>query len=93
MKENKEEKISEEEKNVEEQQHNAPNISEMKATTKNAYGGGMYAPEKASENMSRPPASDTQSADGPVEARLKPKHQPPSSGDRDIDITSQSYIQ
>ncbi|ESQ36209.1 hypothetical protein EUTSA_v10009649mg [Eutrema salsugineum] len=41
------------------------------------------------------PASDTQSADGPDEVKtMKPKHkQPPSSGDRDIDITGQSYIQ
>ncbi|CAA7041725.1 unnamed protein product [Microthlaspi erraticum] len=41
------------------------------------------------------PASETQSADGPNETNtMKPKlTQPPSSGDRDIDITGQSYIQ
>ncbi|KAJ0085582.1 hypothetical protein Patl1_09422 [Pistacia atlantica] len=40
------------------------------------------------------PASETQSADGPVGPDIKPKHPPPpSSGDRDIDITGQSYIQ
>ncbi|KMS99554.1 hypothetical protein BVRB_1g022810 [Beta vulgaris subsp. vulgaris] len=74
--------------------HQAPNISEMKSTTTNAYGGGMYALEKADERPSHPPASQTQSADGPAEAEHQPKHQPPpSSGDRDIDITGQSYIQ
>ncbi|XP_056686287.1 uncharacterized protein [Spinacia oleracea] len=77
-----------------ENHHQAPNISAMKSTTRNAYGGGMYALEKADERPSYPPASQTQSADGPDEAELKPKHQPPpSSGDRDIDITGQSYIQ
>lgn len=42
-----------------------------------------------------PPASETQSAEGPDEEKTtKPKHKPPpSSGDRDIDITGQSYIQ
>ncbi|CAF1701033.1 BnaC03g23640D [Brassica napus] len=41
------------------------------------------------------PASETQSAEGPDEAKTtKPKHRPPpSSGDRDIDVTGQSYIQ
>ncbi|KAJ0025235.1 hypothetical protein Pint_09262 [Pistacia integerrima] len=42
----------------------------------------------------KPSASETQSADGPVGPDIKPKHPPPpSSGDRDIDITGQSYIQ
>ncbi|GAY49222.1 hypothetical protein CUMW_117590 [Citrus unshiu] len=39
-----------------------------------------------------PPASEAQSADAPPGSDAK--HQaPPSSGDRDIDITGQSYIQ
>uniref|UniRef100_A0A803MXF8 Uncharacterized protein n=1 Tax=Chenopodium quinoa TaxID=63459 RepID=A0A803MXF8_CHEQI len=66
----------------------------MKSTTTNAYGGGMYALEKAGEAQSNPPASQTQSADGAeAEAVYRPKHQPPSTGDRDLDITGQSYIQ
>ncbi|PIA53384.1 hypothetical protein AQUCO_00900158v1 [Aquilegia coerulea] len=74
-----------------------PAISMMKPVTKGAYGGGMYGTEQAKpEIMSKPPASDTQNADGPVESErtVEPKHKPPpSSGDRDIDITGQSYIQ
>ncbi|KAL9238105.1 hypothetical protein vseg_012576 [Gypsophila vaccaria] len=92
----KDEKLSDVDVEQQQQQeHKAPNISEMKATTRNAYGGGMYASEKASEAEapSRPFASDTQSADGPAEAQFHPKHQPPSTGDRDTDITGQSYIQ
>ncbi|TYI42830.1 hypothetical protein ES332_A01G125900v1 [Gossypium tomentosum] len=58
--------------------HQPPHISPMHPVTHNAYGGGF----------------ETQSADGPNEAKNEPKHKPPpSSGDRDIDITGQSYIQ
>lgn len=57
--------------------------------------------EKEAKNIEKEPhkphhpASDTQSADGPDAAKtMTPKHKPPpSSGDRDIDITGQSYIQ
>ncbi|XP_022874281.1 uncharacterized protein LOC111393118 [Olea europaea var. sylvestris] len=72
------------------------NISPMKPVTKEAYGGGMYGEEVGQEKQARkPPASETQSADGPAEATTtQPKHKPPpSTGDRDVDITGQSYIQ
>ncbi|KAL5209324.1 hypothetical protein ABZP36_004947 [Zizania latifolia] len=75
------------------QEHQPPNISEMKPLTREAYGGGMYAYEER-RDPTRPRASATQSADGPEEAATKPKHTPPpSTGDRDLDITGQSYIQ
>jgi hypothetical protein len=80
-------------------EHHPPNISEMKPLTHEAYGGGMYAYEGpgARRGPSRLRASATQSADGPEEAmanRTKPSHPPPpSTGDRDLDITGQSYIQ
>lgn len=80
-------------------EHQPPNISEMKPLTREAYGGGMYAAEDNGRRRdpARPRASATQSADGPEEAMAaaeKPKHPPPpSTGDRDLDITGQSYIQ
>lgn len=75
--------------------NNPPNISPMKPVTENAYGGGMYGTEAGQpEKPEKPPASDTQSADGPVGPTVQPKHKPPpSTGDRDVDITGQSYIQ
>ncbi|XP_010242857.1 PREDICTED: uncharacterized protein LOC104587101 [Nelumbo nucifera] len=76
-------------------QHQPPNISPMKPVTEGAYGGGLYGTEEGQpEKPTKPPASDTQSADGPVDTGIKPKHKPPpSTGDRDVDITGQSYIQ
>ena len=79
-----------------EEQHQAPNISEMKPVTREAYGGGMYGNEEAGAKREpgRPRASATQSADGPEEPVGRPKHTPPpSTGDRDLDITGMSYIQ
>ncbi|KAK2446603.1 hypothetical protein QL285_017387 [Trifolium repens] len=73
-----------------------PQISRMEPVTHGAYGGGLYGTEKGQqEKQTKPPASDTQSADGPVDKEsMKPKHNPPpSTGDRDVDITGQSYIQ
>ncbi|KAL6659969.1 hypothetical protein ACP70R_002091 [Stipagrostis hirtigluma subsp. patula] len=75
-----------------------PNISEMKPLTREAYGGGMYAGEgeQRRREPGRPRASVTQSADGPEEQQPagRPGHPPPpSTGDRDLDITGQSYIQ
>ncbi|WCJ44687.1 transcription activator-related [Euphorbia peplus] len=77
-----------------------PQMSPMKPVTHDAYGGGMYAYEAEQhrnqlQNQTKKPASDTQSADGPVDGPVsQPKHQPPpSTGDRDVDITGQSYIQ
>ncbi|OIV97576.1 hypothetical protein TanjilG_12333 [Lupinus angustifolius] len=74
-----------------------PQISRMEPVTHGAYGGGMYGTEKGEPEKQRKaaPASETQSADGPIDKdaikiNLNP---PPSSGDRDIDITGQSYIQ
>ncbi|KAJ4777878.1 transcription activator-like protein [Rhynchospora pubera] len=78
-------------------QPQAPNISELKPVTREAYGGGLYVSEdKTAVNKegSQPRASTTQSADGPEQRAPKPKHKPPAStGDRDLDITGQSYIQ
>ncbi|XP_008452943.2 uncharacterized protein LOC103493802 [Cucumis melo] len=72
-------------------------ISPMQPLTESAYGGGMYGTEEGDQEslqIKKVPASQTQSADGPVEAEMKLKHPPPpSSGDRDIDITGQSYFQ
>lgn len=73
-----------------------PQISRMEPVTHGAYGGGMYGTEKGQpEKQTKPPASESQSADGPVDKdAIKPKHNPPpSTGDRDLDITGQSYIQ
>ncbi|XP_010494164.2 PREDICTED: uncharacterized protein LOC104771343 [Camelina sativa] len=91
-------------------EHQPPYISQMQPVTHEAYGGGLYGKddEKETTNLEKegkdvekehlqhkPPASETQSADGPDEVKtLTPKHkQPASSGDRDVDITGQSYIQ
>lgn len=79
-----------------EREHQAPNISEMKPVTREAYGGGMYANEEAGKKREsgRPRASATQSADGIEEPLARPRHTPPpSTGDRDLDITGMSYIQ
>ncbi|XP_027356997.1 uncharacterized protein LOC113866314 [Abrus precatorius] len=73
-----------------------PQISRMEPVTHAAYGGGMYGTEKGQqEKQTKAPASESQSADGPVDKdTIKPNNRsPPSSGDRDIDITGQSYIQ
>lgn len=77
-----------------------PQISKMEAVTRGAYGGGLYGTEKREEGKEemvkkKAPASETQSADGPVEQTRLPlnHHSPPSTGDRDLDITGQSYIQ
>ncbi|XWS14382.1 hypothetical protein CRYUN_Cryun35bG0004400 [Craigia yunnanensis] len=57
----------------------------------------MYGTEQGqTKKQEKPPASETQSADGPDETKNKnkPKHKPPpSSGDRDNDIIGKSYIQ
>ncbi|KAK7283447.1 hypothetical protein RIF29_12966 [Crotalaria pallida] len=74
-----------------------PQISRMEPVTHGAYGGGMYGTEKGQPTkQTKAPASESQSADGPVDKdAIKVNHNPPppSSGDRDIDITGQSYIQ
>ncbi|KAL8088415.1 uncharacterized protein LOC141697898 [Apium graveolens] len=91
-----------EEEEEEEERHGNTSllISDMKPLTKEAYGGGMYGhddEEEEEEEIEQPErklASDTQSADGPVGPVVEPKHKPPpSTGDRDVDITGQSYIQ
>ncbi|MCL7026108.1 hypothetical protein MKW94_030554 [Papaver nudicaule] len=90
-------KSEKEAKGEAEQQPQPPHMTAMKPVTEGAYGGGMYGTDKNNEEgitSSKAPASYTQSADGPVENTIEPKHKPPpSSGDRDIDITGQSYIQ
>lgn len=94
----KEEKQRRDEDEVElgEKQHQPPYISPMQPVQREAYGGGLYGKddEEPKKPAGSPRASETQSADGPAEATTQPKHKPPpSSGDRDIDITGQSYIQ
>lgn len=77
-----------------EREHQAPNVSEMKPMTHEAYGGGMYAAEEGRREPGKPRAGATQSADGPEEPVGRPRHRPPpSTGDRDLDITGMSYIQ
>ncbi|KAL6207623.1 hypothetical protein ACLB2K_018580 [Fragaria x ananassa] len=84
-------------------------ISDMTPVNREAYGGGLYGHDDnddsgegrrrkdasaAEENPHVERASDTQSADGPVEPSQPPKHKPPPSAcDRDLDITGQTYIQ
>ncbi|XP_068645294.1 uncharacterized protein [Aristolochia californica] len=71
-------------------------ISDMKPMTEGAYGGGLYGKEEGEDEQPRkPPASETQSADGEGRpTNVEPKHRPPpSTGDRDVDITGQAYIQ
>ncbi|CAL9159767.1 unnamed protein product [Musa hybrid cultivar] len=72
-----------------------PQISDMKPVTREAYGGGLYGTDDDGGTAAeKPPASATQSADGPPQPVSPPKHKPPpSTGDRDRDITGQSYIQ
>ncbi|KAF6159814.1 hypothetical protein GIB67_030072 [Kingdonia uniflora] len=89
---------STEEQGKQQQQHKKPDqdhqVPEMKPINIEAYGGGLYGKDDGETRENKPPASDTQSADGPTEPTMEPKHKPPpSSGDRDIDITGQSYIQ
>lgn len=80
-------------------EHQPPFISPMQPLTKEGYGGGLYGKDdddddKAAQRKNNQPASKTQSADGPEEGTVQPKHHPPpSTGDRDLDITGQSYIQ
>ncbi|GMP81827.1 hypothetical protein CsSME_00036407 [Camellia sinensis var. sinensis] len=96
--EEKKKEVAAEEEEAEYQrrrQHQPPNISPMVATTKGAYGGGMYGTYEGQPEKPRKAAtSDTLSADGRVEPVAEPKNKPPpSTGDRDVDITGQSYIQ
>ncbi|XP_047326000.1 uncharacterized protein LOC124929644 [Impatiens glandulifera] len=101
--EEKEAKIVDDDETTESQgkRHQAPNISQMEPTTIGAYGGGLYGtddePKESSSSPRKPRASLTQTADGPGDEqdnKLPPSHKsPPSSGDRGIDITGQSYIQ
>ncbi|PRQ27326.1 hypothetical protein RchiOBHm_Chr6g0304161 [Rosa chinensis] len=99
MEEEREKQVREEVQRKEKEKHGV--ISDMKPLNREAYGGGLYANEKhysgeaaAEEKPHLGRASDTQSADGPVEPSPPPKHKPPpSTGDRDLDITGQTYIQ
>ncbi|OVA03009.1 hypothetical protein BVC80_8797g27 [Macleaya cordata] len=89
-----EQKSEKQRKGEAEQSQQPPHLTTMKPVTEGAYGGGLYGTEKGKpEKEVKAPASDTQSADGPVGPTIEPKHKPPPSGDRDIDITGQSYIQ
>lgn len=70
-----------------------PQMTTMKPVTD---GVGMHAnetlPGQGQQDRDKPPASETQSADGPAEKPgFQPKHQsPPSTGDRYLDITGKS---
>lgn len=71
----------------------------MTPTVENAYGGGLYGMDpdggsnRESENLGR--ASDFQSAEGLASdmPAHHVEHEPASRGDKDLDITGQSYIQ
>jgi len=73
-------------------------VPELKPTTENAYGGGLYGTDSTSSLASSKEsghASDFQSAEG-LESDMPDKagiHQPPSSGDRASDIMGISYFQ
>ncbi|XP_074558271.1 uncharacterized protein LOC141814229 [Curcuma longa] len=72
----------------------APQISAMEPVTREAYGGGLYGTDDNGTDQIRPLASATQSADRPAQPDAPTKHKPPpSTGDRDLDFTGQSYIQ
>ncbi|KAH7289320.1 hypothetical protein KP509_31G070000 [Ceratopteris richardii] len=81
----------------------ASTISQLQPLSPEAYGGGLYGHDdvdaKAGNGKLIPPArprspsSDSQSADGPPTSSPRHIHSPPSTGDRDLDITGQSYIQ
>lgn len=73
-------------------------MSKMTPVTQGAYGGGLYGTEEGmqqqQQQQGKRPASDSQSADGPATGNVKLKHKPPpSTGDKDVDITGQSYFQ
>lgn len=71
-------------------------MSKMTPVTQGAYGGGLYGTEEGmqQQQQGKRPASDSQSADGPATDNVELKHKPPpSTGDKDVDITGQSYIQ
>ncbi|KAK4771105.1 hypothetical protein SAY87_031637 [Trapa incisa] len=94
------EELPERQREEERSRKKAPNITPLKPLTHDAYGGGMYgteesqSQEEAVRQKNKPPASETQSADGPSGPTSPPKHKPPpSTGDRDTDITGMSYIQ
>jgi hypothetical protein len=69
-------------------------IPDLKPTTQNAYGGGIYGTEEVPSPRRAARASNSQSADGPISET--PAHKDVKmhlSGDRGQDITGQSYIQ
>ncbi|KAI5055322.1 hypothetical protein GOP47_0030467 [Adiantum capillus-veneris] len=75
-------------------------ISELRPLAPEAYGCGLYghddsgdATTRPSPRMSQSRSSDSQSAEGPPTTPPAHVHEPPSTGDRDLDITGQSYIQ
>ena len=75
----------------------SPSISELHAVVSEAYGGGLYGtddvPTVKPSNRTMVHASDALSAEGPPTTTPTRVHPPPSTGDRDLDITGQSYIQ
>ncbi|KAK9270959.1 hypothetical protein L1049_026547 [Liquidambar formosana] len=92
MEKGQEKKEKKKEKPGKEEANQLPFISPMVPVIRGAYGGGMYATEEGQpEKPEKHRASDTQSADGPVGPAIQPKHKPPpSSGDRDVNITGQT---
>lgn len=77
-KEEKPRKNEEEEEEEAGQRHQPPYISGMEPVQREAYGGGLYGKEEGQPNRptGNPPASSTQSADGPDEATTKSPHLP-----------------
>ena len=86
-----EKKMEKEEEKEEENQKQPPpppnpSVSPMKPLTRDAYGGGIYGTDDEQERKPvNPPASATQSADGPeeeasVQRKQKSPPLPPSTG-------------
>ncbi|MCO5607980.1 hypothetical protein L7F22_062182 [Adiantum nelumboides] len=73
----------------------ASTVSELRPLAPEAYGGGLYGHDDDSDAAKSPAcrSSDSQSAEGPPTTTPAHVNEPPSTGDRDLDITGQSYIQ
>lgn len=79
-------------------------ISDLQPVQEEAYGGGLYGKDddqevkqsprrNGSKVIMSPRACDFQSADGPPVSPSSKVRSPRSTGDRDLDITGQAYIQ
>ena len=72
-------------------------VSDLRPTTENAYGGGLYGTDSTASSTAPKEghASDVQSAEG-LESDMPDRgdiHEPPSTGNRGTDITGMPYTQ